>query len=57
MLSGAFREILHGVLICSMSSQGYQGKIAQDFFYAMLSGASWTALLRIFTSEMFSQDY
>ena len=44
MLSGAFQATLHRVLTCAMLSQEYQGKIAQDFFYVMLSGASQTAL-------------
>ena len=35
-------------LTCAISSQEYQGKIAQDFLYAMLSGASRTALHRVF---------
>ena len=57
MLSGAFRALLHRVLTYSMSSQEYQGKIAQDLFDAMLSGASRTTLHRVFTCTMLSQEY
>ena len=57
MLSEAFRATLHKVLTCAMLSQEYQGKIAQDFFNAMLFGASRTTLHRVFTCAMLPQEY
>ena len=56
MLSGAFRRTLRRVLTCAMSSQEYQGKITQDYFYAMLPGASQTPLHKAFSCTM-SQEY
>ena len=47
MLSVNFQATLRRVLTCVLFLQVYQGKIAQDFVYAVLSGASRTTLHKV----------